>query len=65
MLFLGFERHRSDRARFEAGQRNRLAGYFAIAIFAVVEAADRAFDLGDQLALAIAGAKIDLPVGLA
>ena len=48
-----------------AAERDRLAGHFAIAIFAFVEAADRAIDFGDQLALAVAGAELDSPVGLA
>src|SRR5438270_13323958 len=65
VAFLRFEGHGRDRPSLEAAERNRFAGHFAIAIFALVEAADRAIDLGDQLALAVAGAKLNRPVGLA
>ena len=63
--FLRLESHRGDRPRFEASERDRLAGHFAIAVLAFVETADRAIDLGDELALAVAGAELDAPVGLA
>src|SRR5574338_46790 len=62
---LRLERHGRDRTGFEPGQRDRLAGHFAIAIFPLVEAADRAIDLRNELALPVAGAKLDSPVGLA
>src|SRR5262249_25458486 len=52
-----------DRAGFEAAQRNRLAGLLAVAVGAVVDALQRRVDLGDQLALAVAGAQLDRPVG--
>ncbi len=65
VALLRLQGHGRDRAGFEPGQRDRVAGHFAIAIFAFVQAADRAIDLGDQLALAVAGAKLDRPVGLA
>src|SRR5215208_8018534 len=65
VALLGLEGHGRDRAGFEAGERDGLAGHFAIAVFALVEPARRAIDLGDQLALAVAGAKLDRPVGLA
>ena len=65
MLFLSLKRHRRDRPGLKASQRNRLASDFAIAIFAIVETTYRGIDLGDQLALPVAGAKFDRPVGLA
>src|SRR4051812_31244430 len=65
MALLRLERHRRDWPSLEPRQRDRLAGHFAITIFALVKTADRAIDLGDQLALAIAGAKLDRPIGLA
>src|SRR5947209_15631074 len=65
VLLLRFERHDRDRPGFEAAERDGLAGHFAIAIFAFVEAADRAIDLSDELALAVTGAKLDSPVGFA
>src|SRR5205823_7173952 len=62
---LRLQRHGRHRAGLEPRQRNGLAGHFAIAIFALIKAADRAIDLGDELALAVAGAELDRPVGLA
>ena len=44
--------------------RDRLAGFFAIAVSAVLDARQRRVDLGDQLALPVAGAQLDGPVGL-
>src|SRR3546814_16294633 len=41
------------------------AGHFAKAIFALVYPAQRSVDLGDKLALAVAGPKLDTPVGFA
>src|SRR5713226_3407740 len=54
----------SDRAGFETAQRDRLAGFLAIAGGAVLDALQRRVDLGDQLALAVARAQLDRPVGL-
>src|SRR6266571_903311 len=54
----------SDRAGFETAQRDRLAGFLAIAVGAVLDALQRRVDLGDQLALAVARAQLDRPVGL-
>ena len=65
VALLRFESHGRDRPGFEAAQRDRLAGHFAIAVLALVETANGAIDLGNQLALAIAGAKLDAPVRLA
>ena len=65
MPLLRFDRHRRDGACLQAAQADRLSSDFAIAIFAFVEAAERGIDLGDQLALAIAGAQFDRPVGFA
>src|SRR6185312_2175426 len=61
---LGLHRQGRDRARFEAAQRDRLAGFFAIAVAAVVDAGQSLVDLGDQLALAVARAQLDRAVGL-
>ena len=65
MALLRLQRHRRDRAGLQPRERDRLAGHRAITIFALFDAADRRIDLGDQLALAIAGAQFDRPVGLA
>src|SRR5215218_689141 len=61
---LRLDRHRRDRASFEAAQRDRLAGNLAIAVGAVVDAPDRGIDLGDELALAVARPELDRAVGL-
>src|SRR5262249_33120427 len=42
---------------------DRLAGLLAIAVGAIVEAGERLVDLGNQLALTVAGAQLDRPVG--
>src|SRR5690606_26179913 len=65
VTLLRLHRHRCDWAGFQAAQADRFAGDFAKAIFAVFDAAQRRVDLGDQLALAIAGAQLDRPIGLA
>ena len=59
MTLLRFDRQRRDRARVETAQRDRVAGFDAIAVGAVFDARERGFDLGDQLALAIARPKLD------
>src|SRR5271169_6191431 len=61
---LRFHRQRRDRARFQPAQRDRIAGLLAIAVAAIVDAPERRVDLGDQLALAVARAQLDRPVGL-
>jgi hypothetical protein len=61
---LRLDRHRRNRAGFEAAQRDRLAGDLAIAVGAVVDAPDRGIDLGDELALAVARPELDRAVGL-
>src|SRR5665213_264605 len=61
----GFDRHRRDWPCFEPGQRDRFAGDFARAVFAGLDPPQRRVDLRDQLALAVTGAKLDRPVGLA
>src|SRR5262245_47759899 len=61
---LRLDRQRRDRARLEPLERDRLAGLLAIAVGTVLETGERFVDLGDQLALAIAGAQLDRPVGL-
>src|ERR1700736_246441 len=52
-----------NRARFQPLQRDRLAGLLAIAVGVVVDALQRRVDLGDQLALPVAGAQFDRAVG--
>src|SRR5687768_16651287 len=64
VMFLGFQGHGRDRPRLKACQRDRVAGHFAIAIFAFEQAADGGVDLRDQLALPVARPELDRPVGL-
>ena len=55
VALLGFERERGDGAGIEALQADRLAGLLAKAVGALLDARERGIDLGDQLALAVAG----------
>src|SRR3569832_250152 len=61
--FLRFQRQGGDRPGIEALQRNRLAGLLAEPVRPVFQPADRRVDLGDQLALPVAGAKFELELG--
>ena len=61
---LCFDRKRRDRPRLETPERDRLAGFLAIAVSAVVDACERGVDLGDQLALTIARPQFDRTIGL-
>src|SRR4029079_9617397 len=62
MALLSFDGKCRDWTRLEPTQRDRLPGLLAKAVAAVVDAAKRFVDLGDQLALAVAGAKLNGPV---
>src|SRR5258707_4484110 len=64
VALLGLDRERRDRARLQPLQRDRLAGLLAIAVGVVLDALQRRVDLGDQLALAGAGAPFDCAGGL-
>src|SRR3954466_5469954 len=64
VAFLGFQAERGDRAGVEAGDADRLAGPFAVAVGAVLDPAQRFVDLGDQLALPVAGAQFQSPISL-
>ena len=59
VALLGLDRQRRDRTGVEALQADRLAGLLAIAVGAVLDALEGGVDLGDQLALAVAGAELD------
>ena len=63
MALLRFHRQRGDRPRLKPAQRDRLAGFLAIAVGAVLDAADGFVDLGNQLALAVARPQLDGAVG--
>src|SRR5712675_109239 len=64
VALLRLDRERRDRARLQPLQRDRLAGLLAIAVGVVLDALQRRVDLGNQLALAVAGAQFDGAVGL-
>src|SRR5215203_7494936 len=64
VALLRFDRQGSDRAGFQALQRDRLAGLLAVAVGAFVDRLHRAVDLGDQLAEAIPRAQLERAVGL-
>src|SRR5262245_45189868 len=49
VALLRLDRQRRDRTSLQTAQRYRLAGLFAIAVGAVVDARERGVDLGDQL----------------
>ena len=58
MTLLRFQGERCDRARFEALQRDRLPGFVALPVAAVLDPRERGIDLGDELALPVAGAQL-------
>jgi hypothetical protein len=53
---------RGNRAGIKPAQRNRLAGFLAVAVTAIFDPLQRSFDLGNQLALAVPGAQFERPV---
>src|ERR1700730_7168959 len=63
LALLDVDRERRDRARFQAFDRDRLAGLLAEAVGALLDARERRVDLVDQLALAVARAQLNRPVG--
>src|SRR5579883_1661709 len=64
VALLGFEAQRRDGTGLEAADADRLVRLLAIAVAAVLDAHQGGIDLGDQLALAIARAQLDRPLGL-
>src|SRR5262245_61293928 len=64
VALLRLEAERRDRPRLEALDPDRLAGVLAVAVGAVLDPAQRGIDLGDQLALAVAGPELGEAVGL-
>ena len=64
VALLGFDTQGGDRPGIEALQADRLAGFLAKAVGAIVKADKGGVDLGNQLALAVAGAKLERPLGL-
>ena len=64
MAFLRLDRQGRDRPGVETLQADRLAGLLAIAVGTVLDSLQGGVDLGDQLALAVAGPKLDRAVGL-
>src|SRR5262249_55211839 len=64
VALLRFNRQRCDRTRFQATQRNRLAGFLAIAGGTIVGAGQGFINLGDQFALAVSRAKLNCSIRL-
>src|SRR6476646_5681920 len=64
VTLLGFERQRGNGSRIEALQADRLARLLAEAVGALLDARQGGVDLGDQLALAVAGPELECAVGL-
>jgi hypothetical protein len=64
VALLGLDAQGRDRAGIEPLQADRLAGLLAIAVSAVVDPHQRGVDLGNQLALTVAGAKLERALGL-
>ncbi len=64
VALLRFQRQGGDGPRFQATQTDRLAGFFAIAILAVLDSQQCLVDLADQFSRAITGSKFQRPVGL-
>src|SRR6201987_5406667 len=56
---LGFDAEGGDGPGFETADADRFFRLFAINVGAVINPMERRFDLGDQLALARAGAQFD------
>ena len=64
MALLRLDRQGGDRAGIEPPEADRLAGFLAIAVGAVLDALEGGIDLGDQLALAVARPELEGAVGL-
>src|SRR5688500_13104016 len=62
VALLGFQRQGRDWAGFQAPQTDRLPCLLAVPVAAVLDASERRIDLGDQLALTVAGAKLQRTV---
>ncbi len=58
VAFLSFQAQGGDGACVEAGEADRFAGFLAIAVRAIFDPPQRGVDLGDQLALPVAGPKL-------
>src|SRR5690242_1687295 len=64
VTLLRLEAQSRDRTRLEAADADRLVSLLAIAVAAFLDTAQREVDLGDQLALAIAGTQLERAIGL-
>ena len=62
--FLGLKAQGGDRAGVKAGDADRIAGFFAIPIGPVIEALERRVDLGNELALPVAGSQLESAIAL-
>src|SRR5579859_4910271 len=64
VALLRLETERRDRPGLEPLQADRLVRLLAISVGAVLDPLEGGVDLGDQLALAVARAKLQRPLGL-
>jgi hypothetical protein len=62
VALLSLQREGRDRASLETLEGNRISGFLAVSVGAVIDAGESRVDLGDQLALAVAGAEFDGPI---
>src|SRR5262249_44443867 len=58
----GFDREGRDWTRLKPLERDRLAGFLAVAVGTLLETGQRLIDLGYELALPVAGAQLDRSV---
>ena len=63
MTFLRLDGKRRNRAGVETTQADGFAGFLAIAVGTVINALQGCIDLGNQLALTVAGTKFDGAIG--
>ena len=64
MTFLRLKTERRNRTSLQAGQRNRLAGFLAIAVLVIIQTLQRAVDFRNQLTLTVTGAQFQRVIRL-
>ena len=64
MALLRLDGKRRDRPRVQPLERNRLTGFFAKAVGAVLDPAQGGVDLGDQFPLPVTGSQFQLALRL-
>lgn len=64
VTLLCFQRQRGDGTRIQSLQADRLSGLLAVSVAAILDAGEGRIDLGDELALTVAGAQFECAVCL-